>query len=90
MSDVFYGVRPNPLGHYNKITVVTPSDTVDLDYTSCSIYTSDGGNITVDTQAGDTVLLTALPAGTMLPIRVTRVYATGTTATNIYALTSVE
>jgi hypothetical protein len=35
---------------------------------------------------GEISVLTAVPAGTLLPIRVKRVMSTGTTVTNIVAL----
>lgn len=67
--------------------VVTPSDTVDLAFVSRALYVGGAGNITV-IMAGDgsTVLFSAVPAGLVLPIRVNRVKATGTTATLIVAM----
>lgn len=43
----------------------------------------DGGAVTLETQGGDTVVLPAVWAGTIFPIQVRKVLATGTTATSI-------
>lgn len=70
---------------------VTPSDTANLAPYAKSLYIGVAGDVTVvmvnaadDT---DTVLFKAAPVG-VLPIQVRRVMSTGTTATNIVALSS--
>lgn len=65
---------------------VTPSDTVDLTSEARALFVGTGGNVRVLTVGGDTVTFNAVPAGTTLPVRVKRVYATSTTASNIVAL----
>lgn len=66
---------------------VTPSDTVDLAYCTRGLYVGGAGNVTVVMQGdGSTVLFTGVPAGTVLPIAVARVKATGTTATSMVAI----
>lgn len=67
---------------------VTPSDSEDLANVSRALYVGGAGNIAVH-MLGDrtTVVFSAVPAGTILPVRVRRVLATNTTATliiNIY------
>lgn len=64
---------------------VTTSDSSEIDPTR-GLYIGGAGNIKVDTAAGTTVTLNNAAAGSVLPIRVKKVYATGTTATNIVAL----
>ena len=64
---------------------VTTSDSSEIDPTR-GLYIGGAGNIKVDTAAGTTVPLNSAAAGSVLPIRVKKVYATGTTATNIVAL----
>jgi len=44
------------------------------------------GNIKVDTLGGDTVTFTGVLAGSILPVRILKVYSTDTTATNIVAV----
>jgi hypothetical protein len=52
-----------------------------------ALYIGGGGNIAV-LLADDTasVIFSAVPAGTILPVRVTKVLSTGTTATLILGL----
>ena len=64
---------------------VTPSDSVDLTGAPCrALYIGTGGNLSVII-GGATVTFSNV-AGGILPIRASRVRATGTTATNIVAL----
>lgn len=74
-------ISPQP----GRAVVVTPSDSVDLDRDS-TLYIGGTGNISVITAGGDTVLFSAIPAGTFLPVLVSRVRSTTTTATLIVAL----
>lgn len=65
---------------------VTPNDNTDLTYTARALYIGGAGNVAVITQDGQTVTFTAVPVGSFLPVKVSRVLSTGTTATNIVAL----
>jgi hypothetical protein len=64
---------------------VTTSDTAPIDPTR-ALYVGGAGDVKVDMQGGGTVTFAAVPAGSILPIRAVRIYATGTTATTIIAL----
>ena len=61
---------------------ITPNDTTDLIRETREIYVGGAGNISVVWQTGDTTT-EPVAAGERLPWRVTRVRATGTTATGI-------
>lgn len=51
------------------------------------LYVGTGGDVKVDMLDGGTgVVFKAVPTGTFMPIQPSRVYTTGTTATNIVAL----
>lgn len=66
---------------------ITPSDTVDLANITRGIYVGGAGDITINFQGSETaVLFAAVPQGIILPVRATRVKATGTTATNLVGL----
>lgn len=65
---------------------VTPHDTNELSVTTRSVYVGGAGNLTVTMAGGGNATFNSVPAGTVLPIRVSKVLATGTTATNIVAL----
>lgn len=77
---------PLPPGPAPRATAVTPSDTTVLAPTR-GLWVGGVGNVAVLPAGQDTpVTFTAVAAGTFLPITVTKVMATNTTATNIVAL----
>lgn len=77
----------NPTDPSIELASISTSDTVDLVKACRAIYVGGGGNINI-LAAGDSapVLLSNVSAGTILPIRAKRVYATSTTATLLVAL----
>lgn len=52
----------------------------------CVLYIGGPGNVAVTTNGGDTVTLVGLNAGQFVPVQVTKVALTGTSATEIIAL----
>ena len=69
----------------HSAAAVTPNDSTDIKPTR-ALYVGVTGNIKVDmADTGSAITFTAVPVG-IIPIQVTRVYATGTTATDIVAL----
>jgi hypothetical protein len=79
-----------------RAAAVTPSDTVDIPSIStdpgagknngCVLFVGGAGNIKVKTIGGDEVTFQGINTGAFIPVQVLRVFATGTTATNIIAL----
>jgi hypothetical protein len=77
-----------------QVVVIPHSEAVagaaDVDFPTASLlYIGGAGNITVtpwSNSAGGTVTFTAVPAGTVLPLRVKRYASAGLTATNIVRL----
>lgn len=69
------------------LVIVSPSDTVDLVDVSRVIYIGAAGALKVTTEGGETVVIASgvLSAGVPHKLRVSRVWATGTTATPILA-----
>ena len=66
---------------------ITPSDeTMVPRAPTRALYIGVGGNLTVDMGAGRSVTFVGVLGGTILPIRVDMVFATGTTATDIIGL----
>lgn len=65
--------------------VVTPGDSTVLAPTR-ALYIGNTGNLAVTMAYGTTLTFTNVPAGSILPIQVTKVLATGTTATAVLAL----
>lgn len=71
------------------------SDTVGIDFVGTAsstrgLYVGSGGDISVEMVgsglADPTVLFVAVPTGTLLPIEITRVNVTNTTATSLVAI----
>jgi len=65
---------------------ITPNNSVDLATNTRAIYIGGNGNISLITVGGNTVTFVGLLAGTLLPIRASRVNSTSTTATNLVGL----
>ena len=66
---------------------VTPDDSADLTTTQALIFIGVGGDVKVDLSgSGSAIVFKNCIAGTVLPVKVDRVYSTGTTATDLIAL----
>jgi len=66
-------------------SAVTPSDSTTLVATR-ALYVGGSGDVKVDMAEAGTVTFYGVVAGSLLPIQVVKVYSTGTSATNIVAL----
>jgi len=64
---------------------VTPDDNNDLANVAVALYVGTTGDVKINTFYGNTVTFKTVPVGIM-PVRVSRVWSTGTTASNIVAL----
>ena len=71
----------DPAEHAEAVTPGT-----DLTRASRALYVGGAGDVEVVTTRGDTVVFAAVPAGSLLPVRVTQVASGSTTATNIVAI----
>lgn len=60
---------------------ITPSDSTTQ--RSGALYTGSGGAIAVKTEDGTTLTFSSAAAGSILPVKVLQVLATGTTATGL-------
>jgi hypothetical protein len=89
-----FGGLPDMVWPIGKGVTITKSDTDDLVNVSRGIYVGGAGDLKVDlyeanpggTATRTTVTFTALAAGVLHPLRVSRIYSTGTTATGIVAV----
>jgi len=61
---------------------ITPNDSTDLTVFCRSVYVGSAGDLKVDMVGGETVTFANVDPG-MFPVRVKRVYATGTTAADL-------
>lgn len=85
MTDTFQTFTSGLDSPATSAAAVTASDSTVLD-TTRALYVGTTGDVSVVTKDGNTVTFAAVPAGAILPIRVTKVRSTGTTASNIVAL----
>jgi hypothetical protein len=85
MADNFDTYRVGLSDPVTDGVAVTPSDSTVLT-TTRAVFVGGAGNLAVVMASGNSLTLTGVTAGTVLPLRVTKVKSTGTTATNIAAL----
>lgn len=73
---------PAPNGY-----AITPDNDADLPDNVRALYVGSAGDIKVDfVDSGSGVVIKNTTAGSILPVQIKRVYATGTTATNLVGL----
>ena len=65
---------------------LTPSNGSDLAQVTRAVMGTGGGDLRVTLKNGDTITLPGLTPGVIYPVRVARVFATGTTATGVKGL----
>ena len=86
MIDPFKGHRPGLSSPVESGVVVVPSDAETLPAVTRALYSGTGGDITVRLASGDTITLVETTPGSIYPLRVDRVLASGTTASGIVGL----
>lgn len=83
--DKFAGFTQSPADPARSIFDVNPSDTTDLPEVTNALNVATPGTLRVTTLEGSITDISVAP-GYAFPVRVTRVWATGTTATGIRGL----
>jgi hypothetical protein len=68
-----------------RAVAVTPSDATSFEPTR-GLYIGAAGNVAVSMVDGGNATFVGVAAGSVLPVQVTKVLATGTTATSVLAL----
>ncbi len=86
MMDEFESTTPGISGPAENVDAVIPNDSADLALATRALYVGGFGNVAVVTVGGSDVIFAEVAAGSVLPVRVRRVKATGTTATAILGL----
>ena len=86
MADPFAYTAPGLSSPGGNAFAVTGNDSTDLTNATRGLYVGGAGDVKVTTIGGSTVTFAAVPGGSVLPVRVARVFATGTTATNMIGL----
>ena len=87
MADQFSSHQAGLNSPATSAFAITPNDSADLAETTRAVYVGTGGNVTcILADDSSSVLFTTISSGTMLPIRVKKVLATGTTASGIVGI----
>lgn len=85
MADAFAGHQLSLESPAVRILSISPSDTADLAEVSRAINVSTSGTVRITSVEGTTATI-YVAAGIAFPIRASRIWATGTTATDVVAL----
>jgi hypothetical protein len=85
-GDNFESFRPGLSEPVTGGEAVTPHNSTDLVKVSRALWVGGAGNVAAVMKDGTVLTFVGVPAGTMLPIRVSRVNSTNTTATSMVAL----
>jgi hypothetical protein len=86
MTDMFKKYSRGLTSPPEHAIAISPDDTSELSQPTRALYVGGGGNLRVTLLGGSTVSFANVPAGSMIPLRVTRVFATNTTASDILGL----
>ena len=85
MADPFASQTPGLESPASHLLAVTPSDSQDLQIASRGINVATTGTVRVTTVSDETATV-YIAAGLAFPLRVKRIWATGTTATGIVVM----
>ncbi len=80
-NGIFVNAQP-----YEKAQVITKSDATVYTPPLDGLYVGGTGHVNIVTAAGQTVLISAIPAGAFIPIKCKQVLDASTTATLILGL----
>ena len=86
MTDSFRSHTRSLTSPAEHALAIQPDDAGDLPQVTRALYVGGSGDVAVTMRGGETVSFAAVSAGTLLPVRVSRVLASGTTATGILGL----
>ncbi len=85
MTDDFESFAPGLTAPASRAAAITPDDNQDLARFTRALNVSASGTVRVTTVEGD-IAVVQISAGCAFPVRVRRVWATGTTASGIVGL----
>jgi hypothetical protein len=86
MTDRFETTTASLSGPAIHAFPVTPDDAAALPETTRALYVGSSGAVTAELQSGSVATFAALAAGSILPARIVRVLAAGTTASGLIGL----
>lgn len=86
MTDRFETLSPGLEAPASDGFAITPHDANDLAEMTRALYVGGAGALAIVLASGASVTLSGVAGGTVLPLRLRQVKATGTTATNLVGL----
>ena len=86
ISDRYSDFQVNPGSPIEGGFDISPNDASDVLEMTRALMVAGAGDLTVTLKNGDHITLAGVMPGVIYPFRVSRVWATGTTATNIKGL----
>lgn len=86
MTDSFKNFARSLTSPPENAGAIVPDDAADLPQATRALYVGGAGDVVLRMLGGETVTLANLQAGALVPLRVARVLATGTTATGLVGL----
>jgi hypothetical protein len=87
MADEWARISTGVTGPPRNAAEITPNDSADLDYVTRCIYVGTSGDVTVDLVGiGTNITYANLPSGFYLIGFFSRVYSTGTTASDLVGM----
>jgi hypothetical protein len=85
LTDALWGFQKHVLGPGTSFAAITPHASTDIALTR-AVYVGVGGDIAAVGADNLAVIFKGVPTGTLLPIRVRRINAVNTTATDMVAV----
>jgi len=82
-EDITGGGYGQPATH---VFSITPSDSSELSVVTRALYVGNTGDVSVMLVQGTIAVFARVPTGQVLSIRARKVFATGTTATNLVGM----
>lgn len=86
MFDRYKGIAPASDSPAIDAFSIIPNDSLELTEVTRAVYVGQGGTLVVTTKEGTTVTFENVAAGGFLPLRLSKVLATGTTASALVGL----
>lgn len=86
MQDRFANLAPSLTSPVIGGFAIAPHDSTPLPEITRAVYVGVTGDLALVLASGQSVVLKAVPAGSLLPVRVQRVAATGTTAASLVGM----
>ncbi len=86
MQDRYDGYSSSFAGPAGHGFAIVPSDAADLPEITRALYVGMGGSLAIVLQSGAELTLQGVAAGTLLPLRVRRLKASGTSASAVVGL----